>query len=73
MSLLSRENATFSSVDLAVLANSAPALGRQLLRTVKEYLHQNLIKLTQSFGGSTIDVADLPLVLADFSMSDGHG
>ncbi|KAF1960291.1 hypothetical protein CC80DRAFT_513899 [Byssothecium circinans] len=56
ISLLSRKNATFSSVDLAVLANSAPALTRQLLQTVKKYLY----------------VANLPRVLANFSKSDGY-
>ncbi|KAH8721524.1 beta-ketoacyl synthase domain-containing protein [Phaeosphaeriaceae sp. PMI808] len=70
--LLSQKNATFSSVDLPILIDSAPALGRQLLQTIDGYLRQGLIKPIQIFTGAAQDAANLLRVLPDFSKLKGE-
>ncbi|UPX20628.1 uncharacterized protein EKO05_0010856 [Ascochyta rabiei] len=72
MVLLSKKNATFSSVDLAILVDSVPALGQQLVQTVERYFRQGLLEPLKPFNGTVTDVADLPQALADFSKSNGE-
>ena len=69
MDLLSQKNATFSPVDLAILLDSTPVLGGQLLQVVGEYFRQGSVKPARLFGGATTDATDLPHVLADFHKS----
>ncbi|KAH7016593.1 hypothetical protein B0J12DRAFT_635736 [Macrophomina phaseolina] len=71
MDLLAQKSGTFSPVDLAVLLDSAPALGGQLLQAVDAYYRQGLIKPAKPVGSVVTDVADLLRVLSDFSRSNG--